>query len=140
MALFTFGEGYHNYHHEFQHDYRNGVKWYQWDPTKWSVWLLSKIGMTSDLRRVPDEKIVLAEIAEARRQLGKRITCDRQPLTDRVKEMLSSSDQKLHEWSERWQAWKAVPERPDYIEDIRSTLKETRQEIQRAFQLVASAS
>src|SRR5207245_501194 len=23
MALLTFGEGYHNYHHEFQHDYRN---------------------------------------------------------------------------------------------------------------------
>lgn len=21
MALFTFGEGYHHYHHEFQHDY-----------------------------------------------------------------------------------------------------------------------
>ncbi|MBA2433531.1 MAG: fatty acid desaturase, partial [Chthoniobacterales bacterium] len=26
LAIFTFGEGYHNYHHEFQHDYRNGVK------------------------------------------------------------------------------------------------------------------
>jgi stearoyl-CoA desaturase (delta-9 desaturase) len=34
MALLTFGEGYHNYHHEFQHDYRNGVKPWQWDPTK----------------------------------------------------------------------------------------------------------
>jgi stearoyl-CoA desaturase (delta-9 desaturase) len=33
LALFTFGEGYHNYHHEFQHDYRNGVKPWQWDPT-----------------------------------------------------------------------------------------------------------
>jgi len=32
MALFTFGEGYHNYHHEFQHDYRNGVKPWQWEP------------------------------------------------------------------------------------------------------------
>jgi len=31
LALFTFGEGYHNYHHEFQHDYRNGVKPWQWD-------------------------------------------------------------------------------------------------------------
>ncbi len=38
MALFTFGEGYHNYHHEFQHDYRNGVKPWQWDPTKWAIW------------------------------------------------------------------------------------------------------
>src|SRR6478672_5994535 len=46
MALLTFGEGYHNYHHEFQHDYRNGVKSWQWDPTKWIIWLLSKIGLT----------------------------------------------------------------------------------------------
>ena len=37
MALLTFGEGYHNYHHEFQHDYRNGVKPWQWDPTKWLI-------------------------------------------------------------------------------------------------------
>jgi stearoyl-CoA desaturase (delta-9 desaturase) len=57
MALFTFGEGYHNYHHEFQHDYRNGVKPWQWDPTKWLIWILSKLGLTSRLRRVPQEEI-----------------------------------------------------------------------------------
>ena len=57
MALFTFGEGYHNYHHEFQHDYRNGVKPWQWDPTKWLIWILSKLGLTTALRRVPQEKI-----------------------------------------------------------------------------------
>ena len=52
MALFTFGEGYHNYHHEFQHDYRNGVKRWQFDPTKWTIWILSKLGLTAELRRV----------------------------------------------------------------------------------------
>ncbi len=57
LALFTFGEGYHNYHHEFQHDYRNGVQPWQWDPTKWLIWGLSKLGLTSDLRRVPKETI-----------------------------------------------------------------------------------
>jgi len=57
MAIFTFGEGYHNYHHEFQHDYRNGVKPWQWDPTKWLIWTLSKLGLTSGLRRVPAEAI-----------------------------------------------------------------------------------
>jgi hypothetical protein len=55
MALFTFGEGYHNYHRQFQHDYRNGVKPWQWDPTKWLIWILSKLGLTSGLRRVPEE-------------------------------------------------------------------------------------
>ena len=68
MAFLTFGEGYHNYHHEFQHDYRNGVKPWQWDPTKWSIWLLSKIGLAENLRRVPEAKILLAEMNEARRR------------------------------------------------------------------------
>jgi stearoyl-CoA desaturase (delta-9 desaturase) len=63
LALFTLGEGYHNYHHEFQHDYRNGVKPWQWDPTKWLIWVLSKLGVTSRLRRVPDEKIAAAQLA-----------------------------------------------------------------------------
>jgi stearoyl-CoA desaturase (Delta-9 desaturase) len=63
LALFTLGEGYHNYHHEFQYDYRNGVKPWQWDPTKWLIWVLSKLGVTSHLRRVPAEKIAAAQQA-----------------------------------------------------------------------------
>ncbi|QQL46155.1 acyl-CoA desaturase [Sulfuriroseicoccus oceanibius] len=68
MALFTFGEGYHNYHHEFQHDYRNGVKTWNFDPTKWAIWLLEKVGLVSNLRRVPDSKILLAQMKEAQRK------------------------------------------------------------------------
>jgi stearoyl-CoA desaturase (delta-9 desaturase) len=61
MALFTFGEGYHNYHHEFQHDYRNGVKPWEWDPTKWLIWSFSKIGLTSGLRRARAELVSSSE-------------------------------------------------------------------------------
>ncbi|MDB6079680.1 MAG: stearoyl-CoA 9-desaturase, partial [Akkermansiaceae bacterium] len=68
MSLFTFGEGYHNYHHEFQHDYRNGVKPWNFDPTKWAIWGLSRVGLASDLRRVADSKVLLAEMGEARRR------------------------------------------------------------------------
>ena len=68
MALVTFGEGYHNYHHEFQHDYRNGVKPWQFDPTKWAIWLMSKIGLTEGLRRVPDDKILAAQERERQRR------------------------------------------------------------------------
>jgi len=74
MAFLTFGEGYHNYHHEFQHDYRNGVKPWQWDPTKWTIWTLSKIGLVEGLRRVPDSKILLAEMGEARRVVEERLS------------------------------------------------------------------
>jgi stearoyl-CoA desaturase (delta-9 desaturase) len=70
MALFTFGEGYHNYHHEFQHDYRNGVKPWQWDPTKWLIWILSKLGLTGGLRRVPQKAIqsTQARVRDLRKQ------------------------------------------------------------------------
>jgi stearoyl-CoA desaturase (delta-9 desaturase) len=61
LALFTMGEGYHNYHHEFQHDYRNGVQPWNFDPTKWIIWSLSKVGLTKHLRRVPPDKIQLAQ-------------------------------------------------------------------------------
>ena len=70
VALLTFGEGYHNYHHEFQHDYRNGVKAWQFDPTKWIIWTLSKLGLVTDLRRVPDARIFAAEMKEHSRSLG----------------------------------------------------------------------
>jgi stearoyl-CoA desaturase (delta-9 desaturase) len=40
-AVLTNGEGYHNFHHQFPSDYRNGVRWYHWDPSKWFIFLLS---------------------------------------------------------------------------------------------------
>jgi stearoyl-CoA desaturase (Delta-9 desaturase) len=70
VSLVTFGEGYHNFHHVFQHDYRNGVKPWNFDPTKWSIWLLSKIGMTGNLRRESPEKIAAAEAREQARLQG----------------------------------------------------------------------
>lgn len=73
MALFTFGEGYHNYHHAFQHDYRNGVKKWHWDPTKWAIWTCEKLGLVSNLRRVSREKIVLAELRETRKQAREQL-------------------------------------------------------------------
>jgi stearoyl-CoA desaturase (delta-9 desaturase) len=63
LAFFTFGEGYHNYHHIFEYDYRNGIKWWQFDPTKWLIRGLACIGWTKNLRRCPEERIEKAKIA-----------------------------------------------------------------------------
>ncbi len=52
ISLLTFGEGYHNYHHTYANDYRNGIRWYHFDPTKWTIWALSKLGLTHDLKRM----------------------------------------------------------------------------------------
>lgn len=62
-ALLTNGEGYHNFHHRFPCDYRNGIRWYHWDPTKWFIRALSWTGLTSDLRRTPRSAVLEARSA-----------------------------------------------------------------------------
>ena len=63
MAFLTYGEGYHNFHHIFQADYRNGVKWWQYDPTKWLIATLAAVGLASNLKRVPDFWIRRSQLA-----------------------------------------------------------------------------
>ena len=62
LALVTYGEGYHNFHHLFSTDYRNGVRWWQWDPTKWLIGGLSYVGLTSNLRMTPSVAIERARL------------------------------------------------------------------------------
>ncbi|MBU6384008.1 MAG: fatty acid desaturase [Verrucomicrobia bacterium] len=57
ISLLTYGEGYHNYHHTFAYDYRNGIRWYHFDPTKWLIWTLYKLGLASDLKTVNNYRI-----------------------------------------------------------------------------------
>jgi stearoyl-CoA desaturase (delta-9 desaturase) len=73
LALFTHGEGYHNFHHIFAHDYRNGVRWWQWDPTKWMIASLQWIGMTRRLRRTPAIQIHRALLAMQFRRAQARL-------------------------------------------------------------------
>jgi stearoyl-CoA desaturase (delta-9 desaturase) len=56
-AIFTYGEGYHNFHHKFPLDYRNGVRAHQFDPTKWLIWCMAKVGLARDLKRVRAHRI-----------------------------------------------------------------------------------
>lgn len=62
VALLTFGEGYHNYHHEFQSDYRCAIKWYQWDPSKWTIRTFWLLGLVSKLRKVSHYDVAMAKI------------------------------------------------------------------------------
>jgi len=64
VAFLTFGEGYHNFHHAFQYDYRNAIKWWQFDPTKWLIKSMYWVGLAKNLKRIPEEKIVKAIAAQ----------------------------------------------------------------------------
>jgi stearoyl-CoA desaturase (Delta-9 desaturase) len=125
MAIVTFGEGYHNYHHEFQHDYRNGAKPWQIDPTKWLIWTLSKLGLVRKLRRVPTEKIILAELAETQRQLEMRLATP--GLTATASAYIGTAYQRLQTMAQQW-----TQRRVDQLEVTREMLVELRNEIRAA--------
>lgn len=86
VAVITHGEGYHNFHHRFQTDYRNGIRWYQWDPTKWTIRFLAFVGLAKRLRRISQEEILRARLhLEAKKLEVKGLSQDRlQNLRERI--------------------------------------------------------
>ena len=62
LAFLTFGEGYHNFHHTFQADYRNGHKWYHVDPSKWWIQSFKYLGLNSELKSTPKHSIEVAKM------------------------------------------------------------------------------
>lgn len=70
-ALLTFGEGYHNFHHKFPGDYRNAILPWQYDPSKWFIWLLAKTGIARDLHRTPEERIIAAKLEVKKHEIEK---------------------------------------------------------------------
>ena len=113
LAFLTYGEGYHNFHHIFAHDYRNAVRWWQWDPTKWLINILAWLGMASDLKRVPDVTIQRARLAmqfqraqtalESRRRILPRP--DFEAIRARISHEYESFQNTLHEWSKLREEW-----------------------------------
>jgi stearoyl-CoA desaturase (Delta-9 desaturase) len=101
LSLITLGEGYHNYHHSFEWDYRNGPRWFNWDPTKWLIWSLSKLRLADSLRKVPLDVVLQRRFDQGRSGFIERLT----------------------EWSEaRAKEWRAL--REDRYEQIRDRHEE----------------
>jgi stearoyl-CoA desaturase (delta-9 desaturase) len=73
VSLLTYGEGYHNFHHQFAHDYRNGVRWWQWDPSKWFINAMRWAGLAYNLKRIPWVKIQGAKLDTLFRRAEQRL-------------------------------------------------------------------
>ncbi|KIM55372.1 hypothetical protein SCLCIDRAFT_1221201 [Scleroderma citrinum Foug A] len=71
-VIVTLGEGYHNFHHQFPTDYRNGHKWYHYDPTKWFIWACEKLGLASNLKTFSDNEVQKAEFAVQLKRLRQK--------------------------------------------------------------------
>jgi stearoyl-CoA desaturase (delta-9 desaturase) len=72
VAILTHGEGYHNFHHKFQLDYRNGIRWYHWDPTKWTIRALSFVGLARKLKKMSNYDILKAKVQNEARRLQEK--------------------------------------------------------------------
>ena len=115
LAFLTYGEGYHNFHHIFQNDYRNGIRWWHWDPTKWLIAALSFTGLADGLKKVPDLWIQRAQIAmefkrmEAALEKRRATPGDEQieRLKARVAEEYASFRKALEEWAKVRDQWVA---------------------------------
>lgn len=105
VSWFTFGEGYHNYHHKFQWDYRNGVKWFAYDPSKWIIQFLSYLGITYDLKKTKDYMVIENSINSIRVQLDEKLVTS----TENCKVFYNNKVEQLHLKSESiLKSWKEL--------------------------------
>ena len=125
LAFLTYGEGYHNFHHMFQADYRNGFRWYQWDPTKWMIALCARLGLARGLKRVPDFRIQRAMVDMQFKRAQELATGKAEP---GLAEVLEHEYQLFTEAVNKWKALQA--ERYErHREQLGDAFEERRQQL-----------
>jgi stearoyl-CoA desaturase (delta-9 desaturase) len=129
ISLLTFGEGYHNYHHTFANDYRNGVRWYHFDPTKWLIWTLYQLGLTSSLKRVDAYTIKKRMVLERQNLLLERLRdlwyVKKDELEQKVTEISNRIVNKIADFNRLKEEYQTLRK-----ERSKATLKEVKKEMQ----------
>jgi len=73
LALITYGEGYHNYHHLFQNDYRCGIRWWHLDINKWFISVCAWMGLARGRKRAPAFKVLRARLDMQFKEAAKKL-------------------------------------------------------------------
>jgi len=102
IAIVTYGEGYHNYHHMFQSDYRNGIRWWQYDINKWFIAACAWLGLAKNLKRTPDFRIQRARLDMVFKRAQEKV--DGSVENPRWREMLEKEYAQFKETINQWQA------------------------------------
>lgn len=125
LAFLTYGEGYHNFHHIFQNDYRNGARWYQWDPTKWMIALCAHLKLASDLKRIPDFRIQRALLDM---QFKRALALAERKSESALSEILEHEYQLFTDAVNQWKALQAK-RYEKHREQLGDALEESRQQL-----------
>jgi stearoyl-CoA desaturase (delta-9 desaturase) len=135
LAVVTFGEGYHNYHHAIANDYRNGIRWYHFDPTKWLIWTSSKIGLVKNLRWVNNIRIQQTLVKNDKQLLLERIRDEfdegAQEVRHKLEEVSKQFEGKAAELAKAYRELKVATEERRQI--LLLEIKELRKELQTAW-------
>lgn len=91
VALLTLGEGYHSFHHRFPADFRNGIRWYHWDPAKWFIASLRGVGLASELRSATPPQIEGARMHAALHSLEPRLAVVREDVAADVRRLIADA-------------------------------------------------
>ena len=102
LAFFTYGEGFHNFHHRFCADYRNGYRWYHFDPTKWWIAAMSWFGLTWRLTRYREEHILKARIETDMRRVQARLANAPRELAARMEKRMAEARAQLEAAHASW--------------------------------------
>ncbi len=110
LSLLTYGEGYHNYHHKYAGDYRNGVKWYDFDPSKWLIFGSAKIGWAYDLKTTPKPVIEAARASMQLKQAQNKLKDKRYiklvlEFEQRLEEQYKLLFDSIKDWAKAKQLW-----------------------------------
>lgn len=62
VALITYGEGWHNNHHAFQHSARHGLRWWEFDTTYFTIRFLQLLGLASAVK-IPSKELLSKKAA-----------------------------------------------------------------------------
>jgi len=138
VAMLTVGEGYHNYHHTFPSDYRNGVKWFHFDPTKWTIFLLSKVGLASGLKRYDEHRIKNRLLDEDHRRVIEQLKASaqrtREELGQRADELAARIHEKLAQLAQLMKQLESLDRKKAYQDrrrQIQAQLRELKQSMRR---------
>lgn len=130
VAILTHGEGYHNFHHKFQIDYRNGIKWYHWDPTKWVIRTLNFVGLATKLRQISHTEILKARLQAETAEMAKRGFAEEKLVA--LKEKILEAQGKMKKLREDYEQFKVdtAKKREDLKEAYDLKLLELKRELE----------
>lgn len=136
LALLTFGEGYHNYHHVFANDYRNGIKWFHFDPTKWLIWSLHKLGLAHNLKTMNplliNRRLVIERknlLLEQLKELWYVKTDEMSKKVDEISDRIVTQLERFNQLKETYRQIKWQKTEKDMIDNLKLEIKNLKKSI-----------